>query len=295
MTYGFDKAYQGLIMEATDASGAEVYTYNPSTGYLMSVSGQGVVNGQAIRTANGGRVWLTGVTIVSAKGNKAYQTSTDKYIILSQGWYKTGYKAVGNWKDQDAQRLINGIIRNNITITQNNLVCARFRNKFTATQLSQIKSLQRRVQKRAEAIKNDGLCKDVKTSYPKGYADLEPYLAGIMNDGSIAIATWAFCLISAIVIAGLGTAAYFTYKAFFDESEKDVKFSKELTKILEEKLTPEEYEKLKQETQGIVTKARIRQSVASYGNILKYALFGVAGYFIYKKVKEIQKTRRSNG
>jgi hypothetical protein len=107
----------------------------------------------------------------------------------------------------------------------------------------------------------------------------------LMNSDGVGIATWAVVVIAAVVIASLSTAAYFAYKYYASEAEKDVKYSKELTKILTEKLTPEEYQQLLNETKGIVTKARIMQSI---GGLSKYLLIGgavVGGALLFRLIK----------
>ena len=105
-----------------------------------------------------------------------------------------------------------------------------------------------------------------------------------MAGEAIGVATWVIIVVACVVIAGMGTAAYFAYKSLADESEKDVKFSKELTATLVSKLTPEEYEQLKAETKDIVTKARIKQSLGSYWNVLKWVAIAFAGYTAYKMI-----------
>lgn len=195
--------------------------------------------------------------------------------------------AIMQYSTAQAQALVNKIIRNNITILCNNLLCARYADRLSQSEKSSVRALQERLQARNKALQAEGLTKDVETNYPAGYAELSAYLEQLMAGGGvgIAISTVAWIVVAAIVIAGAGTAAYYVYKVFADESERDVKFSKELTRTLVSKLTPEEYEQLKQETQGIVTKARIKQSLSSYGNVLTIAAFAFAGYYGYKLIK----------
>ena len=214
------------------------------------------------------RVALTGYSEVGASGKTGYQTTNGGYIFLEDGWQEVGIVPVYRYSESAAQALVNKIIKNNIQIVQNNLVCARYANKFTDEQQSMIRELQNRAEMRKSALQAGGICNGIQLSYPKGYADLEGYLDALMKGEAIGIATWVVVVIAATVIAGLGTAAYFAYKSFADESEKDVKFSKELMAVLAEKLTPEEYQQLLDETKGIVTKARIKQAASSYGNVL---------------------------
>ena len=226
-----------------------------------------------------------------------YQTTYGGYCIepdrelgsKEQDWAATGERITlkSNVAYQtEAQRLVNKIIRNNIQIVQNNLVCARYANKFTTQQQQRIRDLQNRVQERQEYIQKQGFCGQIKTSYPKGYVDLDAYLTKLMAGESVGIATWAIVIIAAVVISSIGTAAYFAYKSLAEESEKDVKFSKELTAILAQKLTPEEYQQLLNETKGIVTKAKIKQAVGSYWRVLTYAAFAVAGFVGYKFIQK---------
>ena len=183
---------------------------------------------------------------------------------------------------------MNKIIKNNIQIVQNNLVCARYANKFSSEQQQLIRDLQNRAEARKGQLQAGGLCSGITTSYPKGYADLGAYLDALMAGEPIGIASWAIVVIAAVVIAATATAAYYTYRYFADESEQDIKYSKELMAVLQQKLTPEEYQQLLDETKGIVTKAKIRQAVNSYGNVLKYAAFAVAGFAVYKFIKSRQ-------
>lgn len=205
--------------------------------------------------------------------NPAWLFSEDEFI------------SVGNFTDNQAQRLINTIIKNNETIIRNNLLCARFASKLTAQQRSQVRSLQLRLQERNNALQAEGLTKDVQTSAPAGYAELSAYLDKLMSGEAIGIAasTVALIVVSAVVAIGLGTAAYYAYKELADESEADVKFSKELTATLVSKLTPEEYQQLLDETKGIVTKAKIKQLIKSNVKWITIAAIAALGYLGYKK------------
>lgn len=217
------------------------------------------------------------------------QTESSIYLIVdlnNPDWMFTeGVAKPSTYTQTQAQYLVNKIIRNNMQIVQNNLVCARFANKFTASQQAQIRELQNRLTARNNALIEQGLCTDITTSYPQGYAELSGYLDALMKGEAVGIATWAIVVIAAAVIAATATAAYFAYKRLADESERDIKYSKELTAILAQKLTPEEYQMLLDETKGIVTKAKIRQALISYGDVIKWAALAFAGYAGYKFIK----------
>ena len=268
---GYDQAYRGRVYKGvdlpvyglrTDGQFAAAYALTGATEYVI----------------------LTGYTQTSKRGNLHYQTTNGEYIYLPDGWVEYTNVNLPTYSQTQAQALVNKIIKNNITITQNNLVCARYASKFTEEQQRQIRDLQRNVVARENALKAQGLCTNVQTSYPRGYAELEPYLAALMEGEIIGLATWAIVVIAASVIVATSTAAYFAYKYFADESEKDVKYSQDLTRILQTKLTEQEYQQLLDETKGIVTKSRIKQAASSWGSMAKYALYAVAGFALYKLV-----------
>ena len=277
---GYDAAYKGLVYKGVDLP---VYTLR-ADGNMAAAYG---ASGATLYVA------LTGYTQTSKRGNLHYQTTDGYYIYLPDGW--TEYTAVNvpTYSQSQAQALVNKIIKNNIAITQNNLVCARYASKFTAEQQEQIRDLQNRVVARENALKDQGLCANVQTSYPKGYAELEPYLAALMDGNAIGLATWAIVVIAASVVLATSTAAYFAYRYFADESEKDVKYSQDLTRVLQSKLTESEYQQLLDETKGIVTKSRIKQAASSWGSMAKYALYAVAGFTIYKLVMSKINSRKN--
>lgn len=268
---GYEAQYKGVVMRGVDLP---IYSYwadgNMRSAYPTTGAAQ--------------YVKLTGYTQISKRGNLHYQTTDGYFIYLPDGWTEYTQVNLPNYSQSQAQALVNKIIKNNISITQNNLVCARYASRFSSEQQQLIRDLQTRVVERENALKNEGLCTDIKTSYPRGYIELEPYLAALMNGQAIGLATWAICVIAASVVLVTSTAAYFAYRAFANESDNDVKYSKELTKALTDKLTEEEYQQLLNETKGIVTKSRLKQAISSYGNIAKWALFGIAGFAIYKVI-----------
>ena len=195
----------------------------------------------------------------------------------------------------DAQKFVDGIIRNNKHIYENNLLCAHYKNKFTKAQQQQIIALQQRLEKRNKSLQeNSGvLFNKISTSYPKGYInfydDLKALTSGYDTIGAV-VSTTALIVIGAIVLASAGTAAYFAYKAYYAESVQDVKYSDELTKILQSKLTQDEYEQLTQETAGLITKAKIQQRLDSFGGTAKTLLavsLGIAlAYGAYKIINK---------
>ena len=267
----FNVTYKGKVMQATNAA---VYTLR-ADGKFAGTYTEGMTT----------RVVLTGYSAVSPKGNTHYQTTGGGWIYLPDGWEQVGTVAINAYSQKQAQALVNKIIRNNIQVLQNNLVCARYADKFTQEQQQQIRDLQTRLQARNDALQAGGLLKDVQASYPSGYAELSPYMDALMSGESVGVAMWVVVVIAATVVAATATAAYFAYKAFADESERDVKYSKELTRVLQSKLTEEEYQQLLNETKEIVTKARIKQAVGSYGVAAALVIALAGGVLLYKLLK----------
>lgn len=275
----FNKQRSGQIVQLVNG---EVYYINSDGRYAYT----GVEDTGTIVT-----VTLTGWSVISDKGKTLYQTAGGGYIDLNDGWTPRGFST--SYSTRSAQSYVNEVIKNNKIILQNNLFCARFASRLTSQQRTLLKGLQERLQERNKSLLNDGLVTVRETSYPQGYADLAPSLEAILHSTSgvngavgVVVSTTVVIVISAIVIASLSTAAYFAYRAMAAESRDDVQFSKELTATLTSKLSAEEWEQLRSETQGIVTKARIKQSLSDLGTVGKVLIGLAAGfgaYAIYKK------------
>ncbi len=225
-----------------------------------------------------GWVWMDGNTLY-------FQTLEDPnaYIKLTQD--NTTWEYLGITKTisaGQAQDVINGIIRNNQYILNNNLLCARFANKLTTAERQMLYNLQYRLEQRNEALKNDELLTNQQKGYPEGYSEFGSELQSFMKNPGIGVvlSTTAIICISAVVVASLSTAAYFAYKAYYDESAQDVKYSKQLTETLQAKLTEEEYQQLLQESAGLLTRQKISQQIASIGGNLKNLLLVGLGLLI---------------
>ena len=240
-------------------------------------------------TQKGRYAYLTGYYAVE-DDVKYLQTTTNNVWLVNVGntpdWKETNSIRPKTYSTAQAQSVVNTILTNNQIILCNNLLCARFANKLTEKQRNDVRALQERLQQRNSALQAEGLVRVDSTGMPGGYAEMSPYLDRLMSGEAIGFATWITIIIYATVIAGLGTAVYYGYKALADESERDVKYSKELTKILTSKLTDEEYQQLLNETKGIVTKAKIKSTLGSYWDVVKWAAIGFAGYTAYKFAKQ---------
>lgn len=260
----YNKTYTGKVYRKTSSMAA---VYSNIDGYYR----------EELIVPNGTEYMLTGY-YQYMNGVYYYQCdhSQSRWINISEGWQQVGYNTI-NYSQAQAQELVNGIIENNKYILENNLLCARYSYLLSSAQQKQLYDLQKRLQNRNEALQNTQLCSEQQNSYPAGYANLGNYLDQFMYSGvGVVISTGAIIVVSAIVLVLASTAAYLAYKAYYNESKQDVKYSAELTKTLQAKLTEQEYQQLMNETQGIVTKAKITQKInavaGSTSNLLIFAL-----------------------
>lgn len=269
--------------------------YQMPGGEVFTRTSEGVYKYAGAYTNSTAVVQLTGSFEVSARGNTMYQTTSGGWINLSSGWQYQAYAPIRMYSAKDAQYYVNRLIKNNARILENNLLCARFADKLDAAQRDTLRELQSRLEMRNEALLSDGLVEDQKVSTPPGYSDWSLYLQNFMNtiEGVGAIVSTSTIVVVAIVVASLATAAYFAYRALYQESAEDVKYSDELTKTLMEKLTPEEYQQLMEETQGVVTKAKLNAKFGGALSILKWGLLAVAGYVVYDYFKKGNKIWQS--
>lgn len=233
-------------------------------------------------------VQLTGNYEVSARGNAMYQTTSGGWIDLNDGWKYQAYAPIRSYSAKDAQWYVDRLIKNNARILENNLLCVRFLDKLDASERDMLRELQSRLEVRNEALLNDGLVTTQQVASPPGYSAWTVRMQNFMNgvDGVGAVISTSTLVVAAIVIASLATAAYFAYRALYNESADDVKYSDEMTRILLERLTPEEYEQLKEETQGIVTKAKLNAKFGGAFTVIKLGLLAAAGYVVYDYFKK---------
>lgn len=255
------------------------YWYKPGENGLFQ--GVSIVSGSY---TEGRSVELTGYYTTTARGAKMLQTTTaERYIDLTDGDWQAAGAVV--YSQQDAQSLVDKMIENNKKICMCNLFCARFSYRLSQQEKELLYELQMRLQQRNQRLSQDGLCTGMTTSRPAGYAELEKYMQNFMNTGGVGLViSTSTIIVSAVVIASLSTAAYFAYKYLYEQSEQDVRYSKELTKVLQSKLTEQEYQQLLDETKGLVTKAKIKQMVAGTSGILKWSLIATGIYMLYTQL-----------
>ena len=286
----YQETFKGTkaVAISNDALVAEILPETLDSG--TSINGYGAPKGYT--------AYCTGYTATyDAYPNLTFLQTTDGYYLQVESGYSDWDFSTGSWinmpqtKTQaQAQAVVQKIVDNDQIIMSNNLFCARFADKLTAAERNQVRELQRRLIVRQEALRKDGFVSNIQLGKMEGYSEYEDYLEKLMNSTNgigVVVSAWIIVVLSCLVIAALSTAAYYAYKAYSNESEQDVKFSKELTETLMAKLTPEEYEQLKEETKGIVTKSRIKASLSTIWNTSKIAFVAgaiIIGYLFFKKV-----------
>ena len=274
MNIQFDEALQGQIYSSNDAT-----VFYPDTDGLFHTE---YYLNQAMDCT------LTGYWVQTMGGNIYYLTTQGWWILKQdEDWAALNKKRIiSTWTAGDANKLLKTICDNNMHILANNLLCARYASKLNAQQRKTLFELQTRLQARNAALANDGFIQEasIQTGYPKGYAEwgdnlesfMQSYGSGVTTSGvGVTISTTAIIIISCVVIGSLATAAYYAYKAYAEESRQDIKYSDELTAVLASKLTEDEYQQLMNETQSIVTKAKIKASLSSGTSVIGIALIGL--------------------
>lgn len=251
------------------------------------------VDGSAITT-----VQLTGYWLVSPKNNTMYQTTGGQYINMDDGWQYVAHAPIKYYSAKDTQAYVNQVIKANKHILQNNLFCARFYQKLTTDEMWELYRLQKDMENRNAKLISDGFCTNIQTSTPPGYTNLSGDLSVFMtllSEGGIGavIVSTTTIVVAAVIIASLATAAFFAYKYMAAEAEQDVKYSDELTKILMGRLTPDEYEQLMEETQGIVTKQKLMANISGGTSAIKWLLLAAAGFVIYKTIDNKRKGNKN--
>lgn len=221
-----------------------------------------------------------------ATDNRTHVLSGFYFVGNNNTWYQDtlGYWVTGGYQTTkevaigNGQDYVNQIIRNNKKIYENNLLCSVAARYMTADDLQLLQDLQNRLLIRNQALENNTLTTSRKVSYPEGYINLSSKLDTLMNQKvGVVLSTGAMIVVSAVVITSVAVAAYFAYKAFAAESEDDVKFSDELTAKLVSKLSASELAQLYDETEGIVTSARLKEKFGTVAGIGSTLLWFIAG------------------
>lgn len=227
------------------------------------------------------------LTLSGWKNGQAYYTVEYPEWPITLSSTLTYYSSAQKVSRETAQKVVDGVINNNKIIFENNLFCARFSSRLTPEEMDVLYNLQKRLEERETKLREADLFSAMEEAKIKGYSNLQPYLQDFMTkyeSGQIGlvISTTVAIIVVAIVLASVATAAYYAYKSSYTESLQDVKWSNQLTKTLTERLSEEEFNQLKKETAGIVTKTKIYSSLGTSKKIIGWIMsFAAVGLGLY--------------
>lgn len=212
-----------------------------------------------------------------------YYVSIDDWDIVAQPTPKT---------QKQAQSLINALLKNNQYIFENNLLLARFANRLNLSEKNTLYGLQKRLEERDNMLREADVFSSLGEARIMGYSNYQSYLDEFMSSHNtgvgLVLTTMQAILVAVVVIGSLSTAAYFAFKAAYEESKQDVELSRKMLKIFEKyQMTEEDIATIQQETQGIVTKRVLMEKINNWlGNTKMLIIGGLAvllGYNIYQK------------
>ena len=221
---------------------------------------------------------------------KYYIVEYPGYFINLSGWEHLGYSA--QVSPNKAQNIVNKLLKNNQYIFENNLLLARFANRLNLSEKNTLYGLQKRLEERDNMLREADVFSSLGEARIMGYSNYQSYLDEFMSShnsgvGLVISTTWAI-IISVVLIGSLSTAAYYAFKAAYEESKKDVELSRKMLQIFEKyQMTEEDIAIIQQETQGIVTKRVLMEKINNWlGNTKLLIIGGLAvllGYNIYQK------------
>lgn len=212
------------------------------------------------------------------------------YFINLDSWEHLGYSA--QVSPNKAQNIVNKLLKNNQIIFENNLLAARFANRLNQSEKNTLYGLQKRLEQRDSQLREADVFSSLGEARIMGYSNYQNYLDNFMssyNSGvGLVVSTTTAIIIGAVVVASLSTAAYFAFKALYEESVKDVELSKKMLQTLAKyNISDEDMRIIEQETQGIVTKHVLMEKINNWlGNTKMLIIGGLAvllGYNIYQK------------
>lgn len=284
--------YTSLVGKKIKVSGKYVWTYRPQYGNY----------GQVLATLNDGSVapetlTLTGLQRTTSKGNKMIQALENSNVYVDVTLMGTNYTVVGDAEAGDAQSTVEQLIENNKKIFTNNLICARFADKFDDEQKLRLVKIQANLIDSNTALQDNGLVTGQTASYPKGVEKYVTYLNDFMTvsvSGIGIVINLTTIIVTALVLTAMSVTAYFIFKAYLNQSIDDLHYSEELMKVLDEKLTDEERKMLYDETAGYVNMQKLKTATKTTFSSIKTALLVVGGGFLGFKLFQYVKAQSNS-
>ena len=222
-------------------------------------------------------------------GSQYYIVEYPGYFINIENWTVTG--TIKPKTQAQAQSLINGLLKNNQYIFENNLLLARYANRLNLSEKNTLYGLQKRLEQRDNMLREADVFSQMQEARIMGYSNYESYLTQFMSSHNtgvgLVISTTTAIIVAVTVIGSLSTAAYFAFKAAYEESKQDVELSRKMLQIFEKyDMTEEDIATIQQETQGIVTKRVLMEKINNWLGHTKMLVVGglavLLGYKLYR-------------
>lgn len=256
-------------------------------GYKARANQSAMINtlGRGFQVGAGSVVTLTGWY----DGLNYYTVEYPGYYISIDDW---DIVATPTPKTQaQAQSMINKLLKNNQYIFENNLLLARYADRLNLSEKNTLYGLQKRLEERDNMLREADVFSEMQEARIIGYSNYQNYLNQFMSSHNtgvgLVVSTTTAIIIGVVVIASLSAAAYFAFKAAYEESQQDVELSRRMLQIFEKyQMTEEDIATIQQETQGIVTKRVLMEKINNwFGNAKMLIVGGLAvfvGYKIYQ-------------
>lgn len=256
----------------------------------------GFIGEAVIQNGNGGFPVDAGTVVTLTGWYFFIQDYTCYYIVEYPGYYINieSWSVTGTIQAKtqaQAQSLINELLKNNQYIFENNLLLARYANRLNLSEKNTLYGLQKRLEQRDNMLREADVFSEMQEARIMGYSNYESYLNQFMRSHKqsvgLVISTTTAIMVGVVVIGSLATAAYYAFKAAYEESKQDVELSRKMLQIFEKyQMSEEDIAIIQQETQGIVTKRVLMEKINNWlGNSKMLIVGGLAvllGYKIYQ-------------
>jgi len=274
-----DTNSKGLAVVAI-ANNANVFVAYPNFGYGVTVKADtrvGFLTGRWTKEDD-----INYVQVAFESPLKDDEGISYMYGCINAAEYRTAKMGTSS----GAKSMIDGLIANNKSIIENNLLCAGMLSYMTAKGIEvplihkqQLYRLQGRLTARNEKILSSPFIDAKQTAAPVGFSKYSESLNNFMNDPRVGIAPVIIYIVVSVVFTLLVSAIiYLVFKTDYTDSKADLKVSEDLTKALST-LSPEAKAAVLADLNGQVDEAYLKGKFDGSGmGILKTAGYLAAGF-----------------
>jgi len=225
-------------------------------------------------------------------------TETHKFGFVQNDFFTA--EKVG--QNGTANQIINGILSNNKTILENNLLCAALIDKMDVANVDipddyrkQLYSLQTELQKRNDHLNDSVFISKKELATPQGFNQYGPTLTNFMNDPGLGIAPVVIYIVVSVVFGMLVSGIiYLLFKKDYTDSKSHLVISQDLTKALAT-LSPEAKAEVIKDLEGQVDAAYIAGKTEGSGSgILKTVSYVAAGFIGFTLIDKALTKRQTS-